>query len=65
MGRTRTVVVMCVALLALLTGCGSATPAAVCAQPPLDFRGTTVDGAAFDGSTLGGVPVVLSFWAPF
>jgi hypothetical protein len=42
-----------------------ATPAAVSAQPPLDFRGTTVDGAASDGSTLGGVPVVLCSRAPF
>lgn len=64
MGRVRTVVVVLVALLALVTGCGAAAPAAVPPQA-LDFRGTTVDGAPFDGAALGGTPVVLWFWAPF
>ena len=52
-----------IALLLLLAGCGSA-PTAV---PPaaLEFRGSTVDGAAFDGTALAGAPAVLWFWAPF
>lgn len=56
--------VLCVAFLLLLAGCGAPAPTAV---PPdaLAFRGTTVDGAAFDGASLGGTPVVLWFWAPF
>lgn len=55
--------ILCVVLLLVLVGCGSA-PVAV---PPdaLAFRGSTVDGAAFDGAELAGRPVVLWFWAPF
>lgn len=64
MGRVRVRVVLFAALLLLLAGCGAPAPAVV---PPdaLAFRGTTVDGAAFDGASLGGTPVVLWFWAPF
>ncbi len=31
----------------------------------LNFTATTLDGAAFDGATLAGRPVVLWFWAPW
>ena len=31
----------------------------------LDFTATTVDGADFDGASLGGKPTVLWFWAPW
>ncbi|MEV6315693.1 redoxin family protein [Streptomyces sp. NPDC051776] len=31
----------------------------------LRFRGTTLDGKPFDGSTLAGKPVALWFWAPW
>ncbi len=61
-GRFRLLV--CVALLLALAGCGAPAPASVPAEA-LAFRGTTVDGAAFDGAALGGAPVVLWFWAPF
>ncbi len=62
----------------LLAACGTATvPSGGSATAPpsttsgaavssaLSFRGTTVRGAAFDGSTLRGRPVVLWFWAPW
>ena len=62
-GRVR-MVVACVALLLLVTGCGSAAPTTV-APEAVAFSGTTLDGAAFDGSALGGSPVVLWFWAPY
>ncbi len=61
-GRFRLLV--CVALLLALAACGAPAPAGVPAEA-LAFRGTTVDGAAFDGAALGGAPVVLWFWAPF
>ena len=58
------IVVVCVALLLLVTGCGAAAPTTV-APEALAFSGTTLDGAAFDGSALGGSPTVLWFWAPY
>lgn len=33
--------------------------------PALQFRGTTLDGAAFSGAALAGKPAVLWFWAPW
>ncbi|MGD9961887.1 TlpA family protein disulfide reductase [Nocardioides sp.] len=41
------------------TTAGTATPAV------LDFTSETVDGDAFDGSTLAGKPTVFWFWAPW
>ena len=41
------------------------SPDAASADGPLDFAGTTVDGAAFEGSELAGEPVAMWFWAPW
>ena len=38
---------------------GAAVPAT------LDFSGKTLDGAAFDASTMAGKPAILWFWAPW
>jgi thiol-disulfide isomerase/thioredoxin len=35
------------------------------ASSALDFRGRTLDGTAFDASTLRGRPAILWFWAPW
>ena len=52
------------ALLALLLGLAVlAAPSAV-AEDRLNFTGTTLSGAPFDGSSLQGKPAVLWFWAP-
>jgi thiol-disulfide isomerase/thioredoxin len=59
-----------VAVLAL-AGCGG--PSNRAAQPPgpagsgllLAFTATTLDGKAFDGTSLQGRPAVLWFWAPW
>ncbi len=53
------------------TGAGADTTPPVEPSSPasvpeaLAFTGTTVDGAAFDGATLAGKPVVMWFWAPW
>ena len=53
------------ALLALLVGLAVlAAPSAV-AEDRLNFTGTTLSGAPFDGSSLQGKPAVLWFWAPW
>lgn len=60
--------------LLTLAGCGTTTansPAAGGAPigtgkvADYDFSGTTLSGAAFNGSTLKGKPTVLWFWAPW
>lgn len=52
-------------LAALLVGLAvMAAPAAV-AEDRLNFTGTTLSGAPFDGSSLQGKPAVLWFWAPW
>lgn len=43
----------------------SASAPAPAAPSPLDFTGTTITGAAFNGADLAGKPVVLWFWAPW
>ncbi len=45
------------------TGKASTAPRVV--PEILKFSGTTVDGKAFDGTTLASKPVVLWFWAPW
>src|SRR6478609_7589218 len=53
------------ALLALLLGLAVlAAPSAV-ADDRLDFTGTTLSGAPFNGSSLQGKPAVLWFWTPW
>lgn len=40
-------------------------PAPATVPEILDFEGTTVDGAAFEGASVAGRPVVVWFWAPW
>jgi thiol-disulfide isomerase/thioredoxin len=42
-----------------------AAPRAVAADDRLNFTGTTLGGAPFNGASLQGKPAVLWFWAPF
>ncbi|MGH3635769.1 protein disulfide oxidoreductase [Mycobacterium sp.] len=49
---------------ALLFGL-SAAPAALAADDRLQFTGTTLSGAPFDGASLQGKPAVLWFWTPW
>jgi thiol-disulfide isomerase/thioredoxin len=60
--------------LLLVAGCaapGKVAPVKVApvnaapAAHPLAFSGRTLDGAAFDASTLAGKPAILWFWAPW
>ena len=41
------------------------SPPAALADDRLDFTGTTLSGAPFDGATLQGKPAVLWFWTPW
>lgn len=53
-----------VAAIALIFGLGTA-PQASAADDRLQFTGTTLGGAPFNGASLQGKPAVLWFWAPF
>lgn len=44
---------------------GATTTATAAVPDSLKFSGTTVDGKAFDGTSLAGKPTVLWFWAPW
>ena len=55
------VVVMATAALAL----GIASPPAALADDQLNFTGTTLSGAPFNGASLQGKPAVLWFWTPW
>lgn len=73
LSRSRRVAgLLAAALVLLVSGCGtgggsSTADAATSGATPalLDFTSETVDGDAFDGSTLAGKPAVLWFWAPW
>lgn len=73
LSRSRRVAgLLAAALVLLVSGCGtgggsSTADAATSGATPalLDFTSETVDGDAFDGSTLAGKPTVLWFWAPW
>ncbi len=43
----------------------AAAPRALAADDRLQFTGTTLSGAPFNGASLQGKPAVLWFWAPF
>ena len=58
-----TVVKAMLAILALMAGLLVAPVASAASQ--LDFTGTTVTGAPFNGSSLQGKPAVLWFWTPW
>ncbi|MDM4140535.1 MULTISPECIES: protein disulfide oxidoreductase [Mycobacterium] len=53
--------VIAAALLVVLGG----APRAAAADDRLQFSGTTLSGAPFNGASLQGKPAVLWFWAPF
>ncbi|WP_372735931.1 TlpA family protein disulfide reductase [Nocardioides sp.] len=74
----RLAVLPLVLALLVLAGCGNqsgSTDSADQSDPAagtsneaavsLDFTATTLDGEAFEGSTLAGKPAVLWFWAPW
>src|ERR1700737_1966154 len=63
LSRFRTTVAMALAVAALVFGL-SAPPRAV-ADDRLNFTGTTLSGASFNGASLQGKPAVLWFWAPW
>jgi len=63
LSRFRTTVAVALAVAALVFGL-SAPPRAV-ADDRLNFTGTTLSGAAFNGASLQGKPAVLWFWAPW
>jgi thiol-disulfide isomerase/thioredoxin len=50
--------------IALIFGLGNASRASA-ADDRLQFAGTTLSGAPFNGAILQGKPAVLWFWAPF
>jgi thiol-disulfide isomerase/thioredoxin len=50
--------------IALIFGLGNAARASA-ADDRLQFPGTTLSGAPFNGASLQGKPAVLWFWAPF
>ncbi|GAA1448763.1 protein disulfide oxidoreductase [Mycobacterium cookii] len=78
---TRSLVGLVALLVLLVSGCGtgarnatadetatddtSTTTAGTATPAVLDFTSETVDGDAFDGSTLAGKPTVFWFWAPW
>lgn len=55
---------LCLIALAALTLLGLTAPVAV-ADDRLQFTGTTLSGAPFNGATLQGRPAVLWFWTPW
>jgi thiol-disulfide isomerase/thioredoxin len=58
-----------IAMITVLAACALNTAVAggpvVRADDRLDFTGTTLSGARFEGSTLHGRPAVLWFWTPW
>lgn len=59
-GRSLALALSAVGLVAVL----SSAPAAL-AEDRLDFTGTTLSGAPFNGASLQGKPAVLWFWTPW
>jgi thiol-disulfide isomerase/thioredoxin len=53
------------ALLAAVMIVGLVAPPSALADDRLQFTGTTLDGATFNGSSLQGKPAVLWFWTPW
>jgi thiol-disulfide isomerase/thioredoxin len=65
--RVRLLAGLLAAAVTLLAGCSSAPRAAAARTPAatLGFAGKTLDGKAFDASTMAGKPAILWFWAPW
>jgi thiol-disulfide isomerase/thioredoxin len=60
---SKSLVLVVVAALALSLACGLANGPVAGADDRLQFTGTTISGAPFNGATLAGKPVVMFFWA--
>ena len=60
LSRSLAIGVVAAVLMLALTG-----PPAALADDRLDFTGTTLSGAPFDGASLQGKPAVLWFWTPW
>jgi thiol-disulfide isomerase/thioredoxin len=64
--RVRLLAGLLAAAVTLLAGCASAPAKAESAKAVvLGFQGRTLDGKAFDASTMAGKPAILWFWAPW
>jgi thiol-disulfide isomerase/thioredoxin len=63
LSRFPTTVATALAVAALVFGLGASPRAA--ADDRLNFTGTTLSGASFNGASLQGKPAVLWFWAPW
>ncbi len=63
LGRVRAL--LAATLLALGVTIGLTAAPAATADSRLDFTGTTLSGAPFNGSSLQGKPAVLWFWTPW
>jgi len=60
LSRSLAIGVVAAVLMLALTG-----PPAALADDRIDFTGTTLSGAPFDGASLQGKPAVLWFWTPW
>jgi thiol-disulfide isomerase/thioredoxin len=65
MGVRRTAVALAAVVLLLVGGCARPRATVAAGVGTLDFTGTTLDGVAFDASTMAGRPAILWFWAPW
>jgi thiol-disulfide isomerase/thioredoxin len=54
-----------VAMAAAVVALALSSPPAALADDRIDFTGTTLSGAPFNGSSLRGKPAVLWFWTPW
>ena len=54
-----------VALAAAIVALSLSSPPAALADDRIDFTGTTLSGAPFNGASLAGKPAVLWFWTPW
>jgi thiol-disulfide isomerase/thioredoxin len=63
LSRFRTTIATALAVAALMFGLSA--PARAVADDRLNFTGTTLSGAPFNGASLQGKPAVLWFWAPW
>jgi thiol-disulfide isomerase/thioredoxin len=63
LSRLFSTLAMAVAVVALVLGLSA--PRVLAADDRLNFTGTTLSGAPFNGASLQGKPAVLWFWAPW
>ncbi|MEO5965895.1 MAG: TlpA disulfide reductase family protein, partial [Candidatus Limnocylindrales bacterium] len=61
--RLRPTAATLVALVLLVTACGSGTPQATIGEPAPTITGTALDGSAVDLAGYRGHPVIVNFWA--